>query len=68
MTITRKRLDIDRAAVFLIKKYGDDSVKVAFCRANCCRCSGDTGAEAEWQIVVKRIAELHFAPPMGKLQ
>lgn len=67
MTFTRKRLDIDRAALFLIKKYGDDSAKVAYCRAHCCRCHGDTVAEGEWKAVVKRIAELHFAPAGGML-
>lgn len=65
MSFTNKRLDIDRAALFLIKKHGDESAKVAYCRANCCRCQGDEIAEHEWRLVVKRIAELHFAPRLG---
>lgn len=64
----RKPIDIDRAAVFLIKKHGDDSAVVAYNRANCCRCRGDSQSEREWHAVLKRVIELHFETRKGRLQ
>jgi len=60
-------MDIDRAAVVLILKYGDDSAVVAFNRANCCRCRGDSGSERQWHAVLQRVIELHFEPRNGAL-
>ncbi len=62
-----KPLDIDKAALFLIKKYGDESAVVAYNRANCCRCRGDEPTENEWLTVLKRVVDLHFAPRAGPL-
>lgn len=64
----RVSIDIDKAAAFLILKYGDDSAVVAYNRANCCRCRGDSQSEREWHAVLKRVVELHFEPRKGPLQ
>jgi len=61
-------INIDKAAAFLIIKYGDDSAVVAYNRANCCRCRGDSQSEREWQAVLRRVVELHFEPRNGPLQ
>lgn len=63
----RKPLDIDKAALFLIKKHGEDSAVAAYNRANCCRCRGDPISEREWLAVLKRVVDLHFAPRGGPL-
>lgn len=60
-------LDIDRAAWFLIRCYGDECAKVAFDRSRRCACRGDTAGVEEWKRVVNKVVELHFARPRGGL-
>lgn len=60
-------LDIDKAAVFLIKNFGDDSAVVAYSRACCCQCRGDENAAREWNAVMRRIVELLFSKREGPL-
>ncbi|CFX25871.1 protein of unknown function [Candidatus Filomicrobium marinum] len=62
-----KPLDIDKAAVFLIRKFGEDSASVAYSRAYCCRCRGDNNAAQEWNAVLNRIVALLFSPREGPL-
>lgn len=57
-----KSLNVDRAAVFLIRRYGDDCAKVAYLRAQQCQCRGAAQAASEWKLVVQKVVELHFAP------
>lgn len=67
MNSARRHLDINKAAVYLIRKHGEDSAVVAYSRAMCCRCRQDHAAEREWLAVVERVVELHFAPRRGPL-
>lgn len=62
-----KPLDIDKAAVFLIKQFGDDSAAVAYSRSCCCQCRGDENAAREWNAVMRRIVELLFSQRKGPL-
>lgn len=62
-----KPLDVDKAAVFLIKKFGDNSAAVAYSRSYCCRCRGDETAAQEWNAVMKRIVNLLFSRRQGPL-
>lgn len=56
-------LDIDRAAWFLSRRFGDDCALVAYHRALACARTGDKKSEAEWRHVVRRLIETHFARP-----
>jgi hypothetical protein len=61
------KLDVDQAAVVLIRQFGEDSAAVAYSRAYCCKCRGDLDAAREWNTVVKRIVDLMFSPREGSL-
>lgn len=63
----RVTLDIDRTALFLMRRYGDDSACVAYLRASWCDRFGDTASAAEWRRVMSRVVELRFAPRTGPL-
>lgn len=63
----RKYPDIDRMAWFLVRRYGDDSAKVAYSRQQRCAERNDEAGAGTWKLVVRKIAELHFAPPRGPL-
>lgn len=62
-----KPLDINRAAWFLIRRYGDECAKVAFLRSRRCQCCGDQMGASEWKLVTRKVVELHFARPRGRL-
>ncbi len=62
-----KPLNIDRAAWFLIRCYGDDCAKVAYQRFLNCTGSGDDVGAHEWKLVMKRAVELHFSERKGRL-
>lgn len=59
--------DVGQAAVVLIRQFGEDSAAVAYSRAYCCKCRGDTEAARVWTTVVKRIVDLMFSPRQGSL-
>lgn len=59
--------DVEQAAIVLIREFGEDSAAVAYSRAYCCRCRGDTHAACAWNSVVKRIVDLMFSPRRGPL-
>ncbi len=61
------KLDVDQAAVVLIRQFGEDSAAVAYSRAYCCKCRGDDEAARAWNTVVKRIVDLMFSPRQGSL-
>ena len=56
-----KPLDIERAAWFLSRRYGDDCALVAYRRALACAQSGRRKHEAEWRQVMRRLIDVHFA-------
>ncbi len=58
-------LNIDRAAWFLVRRYGDDSAIVAFRRAQMSALQNNKVAEGEWRLVLRKIIDLHFAKPDG---
>jgi hypothetical protein len=60
-------LDIDKAAVYLIKEFGEHSAAVACSRSYCCRCRGDETAAREWNAVMRRIVDLLFSQRQGPL-
>jgi hypothetical protein len=60
-----RRLDIDRAALFLMRRYGNDCAVVAFHRSRCCARQRLETAERDWRLVLRRVIELHFANPRG---
>lgn len=62
-----KPLNIDRAAWFLIRCYGDDCAKAAYQRLLNCQGSGDKTGAGEWKLVMRRVVELHFCSPKGRL-
>lgn len=59
--------DVDEAAVILIRQFGEDSAAVAYSRAYCCKCRGESEAARNWNTVVKRIVDLMFSPRQGSL-
>lgn len=63
----RKPLDIDRAAWCLIRRYGDESAKVAYLRAQNRLLCSDSDAVNEWKLVIDKIVELHFTARSGPL-
>lgn len=63
----RAAIDIDRTALFLMRRYGDDSACIAHLRANWCERLGDAAAAADWRRVLFRVVQLHFAPRTGPL-
>jgi hypothetical protein len=65
-TRPRRPLDIDKTALFLIRRFGDDCAIVAFQRSRCCANNGEPAAAAQWRQVMCRVVELHFARPQGK--
>ncbi len=52
---------IDRAALLLIRKYGDDCAVEAYRRSSCCAYQGLGREAAEWRAVMRRVVALHFA-------
>lgn len=60
-------IDVERAAIFLIRKFGDDSAIVAYQRARCCQCRGDAETAKEWDAVLKRVVDLFFVERTGRL-
>lgn len=55
-------INVDRAAVVLIRRFGDDCATVAHNRAMFCSARGDAQGAAEWKAVLRRVTDLHFAP------
>lgn len=62
----KKSVDIDRLAVMLITKFGDDSAEVALLRSRCCAARQDRTWEILWQRVMQRVIEFHFCTGAGK--
>ncbi len=65
--MTGRRLDIDRTALFLMRRYGNDCAVVAFHRSRCCARRKLETAEREWRLVLRRVIELYFDNPRGRL-
>ena len=59
----RRPLPIDRAAVLLIRRFGDDCAIIARRRMAACLARGDHLTALEWELVLRRVVELHFAEP-----
>lgn len=62
-----KVLDIDEAAIILIREFGDDSPIVAYSRICCCLSRGDEAAAAHWNKVAQRIVAWLYPPREGPL-
>ena len=62
-----RRLDIDRPAVFLMRRYGNDCAMVAIDRSRCRARRKLKTAEREWRLVLRRVIELYFAKLRGPL-
>jgi len=67
MAMQRRPINIDRAAWFLIRRYGEDSAMEAFRRAQSCADRRDQNAAHEWRLVLNKVIELHFAKPKGRI-
>ena len=63
----RQALNIDRTAVFLIRRYGEQCTKVALQRSCYCALRGDEASAAEWRLVLRRIGEFQAAAHDGPL-
>lgn len=63
----RRPLDIEKTALFLMRRFADDCAVVAYQRSRCCLRIGEEAASQEWHRVMVRVIELHFAQPNGKL-
>lgn len=61
----RRPVDIDRAAWYLIRRFGDGCAVAAYRRAATCAQHGAHRRAAEWRLVLRRVVALHFAPPSG---
>lgn len=61
----RRPVDIDRAAWYLIRRFGDGCAVAAYRRAATCAQHGAHRRAAEWRLVLQRVVALHFAPPSG---
>jgi hypothetical protein len=61
----RVPLNIDRTALFLIRRYGDNSAVMAFRRMQFSALQSNKTAEGEWRLVLSKVIELHFAKPRG---
>ena len=66
-SLQRTPINIDRTAWTLIRRFGDDSAKVAFERVRVCADRGDEASAEEWRLVVHKVVELHFAPSKGPI-
>lgn len=55
-----KPIPIDRAAVMLIRRFGDDCAIMAWQRAKTCMALGEHRAAAEWQLVLRRLLNVYF--------
>lgn len=60
--------DVDRTALFLMRRYGDDCACVAHLRASWCARLGDGAAAVAWRRVLERCVDLHFTRRSGPLQ
>lgn len=60
-------LDIDRAASQLIRRYGDESPKIAFRLCLDSTIRGDEIGASQWKLVIKWIVDLQFNEPEGML-
>jgi len=60
-------LDIDRASWQLIRRYGDESAKIAFRLYLDSTIRGDEIGASQWKLVIKWIADLQFNEPEGML-
>ena len=63
----RPPLNIDHAAWFLIRRYGEESAVEAFRRIQSCADRKDQEAAHEWRLVLNKVIELHFAAPSGSM-
>jgi hypothetical protein len=62
-----KLIDIDRVAVLLIRRFGEDSALVAYAREQFCLARGDRHLAAQWRLVLRRVVSLYFTPRRGLL-
>lgn len=58
-------LNIDRAAWQLIRRYGDESAKIAFRLCLDSTIRGDEIGASQWKLVIKWIVDLQFNEPEG---
>ncbi len=62
-----RRLDIDKAVSFLVRKYGCCSLGIALERRELCVRLDDLEAAREWAAVAARLRTLFAAEPSGLL-
>jgi hypothetical protein len=62
----KKPVDIDRLAVILMSKFGDDCAEIALLRSRCCASRHDVHWQTVWLRVMQRLMETYFAERRGR--